>query len=211
MSLKEELYSKVLEGDAEGVEALTAQGLERGLPPGELLNDVLIAAMGEVGERFERREFFVPEMLVAARAMKAGVRLLGPSLTAKDLKSLGTVVIGTVAGDLHDIGKNLVVMMLEGTGFEVIDLGVDVTPAKFLQAIREHSPQIIGMSALLTTTMLSMKSTLEAIEEAGLRDKVVVMVGGAPVTQRFADSIGADVYGQDANAAVRKAKKALAV
>ena len=211
MSLKEELYSKVLEGDAEGVEALTAQGLERGLPPGELLNDVLIAAMGEVGERFERREFFVPEMLVAARAMKAGVKLLRPSLTAKDIKSLGTVVIGTVAGDLHDIGKNLVVMMLEGTGFEVIDLGVDVTPAKFLQAIREHSPQIIGMSALLTTTMLSMKSTLEAIEEAGLRDKVVVMVGGAPVTQRFADSIGADVYGQDANAAVRKAKKALAV
>lgn len=211
MNLKEELYNKVLEGDAEGVEALTVQGLEHGLAPGELLNDVLIAAMGEVGERFERREFFVPEMLVAARAMKAGVKLLGPSLTAKDIKSLGTVVIGTVAGDLHDIGKNLVVMMLEGTGFEVIDLGVDVTTAKFLQAIREHSPQIIGMSALLTTTMLSMKSTLAAIEEAGLRDKVVVMVGGAPVTQRFADSIGADVYGQDANAAVRKAKKALAV
>jgi len=210
MDLKEELFNKVLAGDAEGVEVLTAQGVEQGLSPGELLNQVLIAAMSEVGERFERREFFVPEMLVAARAMKAGVKVLEPSLTPGDIKSLGTVVIGTVAGDLHDIGKNLVVMMLEGAGFKVIDLGVDVAPAQFVQAIRNHSPQAIGMSALLTTTMLSMKSTLQALEEAGLRDKVIVMVGGAPLTQRFADDIGADVYGRDANAAVRKVKEALA-
>jgi 5-methyltetrahydrofolate--homocysteine methyltransferase len=208
MDLKLEIYNKVIEGDAKSVSALTAQALED-LEPQEILNESLIAAMAEVGDRFEKREFFVPEMLIAARAMKAGVSVLKPHLGQEAMGAAGTVVIGTVAGDLHDIGKNLVIMMLEGAGFEVIDLGVDVQADAFVQAVREHSPQLVGMSALLTTTMLSMTSTIEAIREAGLRDSVKVMIGGAPVTQRFADEIGADVYGQDANAAVRKAKEAL--
>jgi 5-methyltetrahydrofolate--homocysteine methyltransferase len=209
MDWKREIYDKVIMGDAEGVRTHAEQALEQGLAAEELLNDALIAAMAEVGDRFERREFFVPEMLIAARAMKAGVAVLKPLLGQEGLGAAGTVVIGTVSGDLHDIGKNLVIMMLEGAGFRVIDLGVDVSAEGFVQAIRDHSPQLLGMSALLTTTMLSMTSTIEAIEKAGLRDKVKVMVGGAPVTQRFAESIGADIYGQDANAAVRKAKAAL--
>ncbi len=209
MDWKRDIYDKVIVGDAEGVRTLTSQALEQGLVPEELLNEALIAAMAEVGDRFEKREFFVPEMLIAARAMKAGVEVLRPRLAAESLGAAGKVIIGTVAGDLHDIGKNLVVMMLEGAGFQVIDLGVDVSADAFVEAINEHSPQLLGMSALLTTTMLSMKSTLEAIASAGLRDKVKVMVGGAPVTQRYADEIGADIYGQDANAAVRKAKEAL--
>jgi 5-methyltetrahydrofolate--homocysteine methyltransferase len=209
MEWKREIYDKVIVGDAESVRSLTSQALEQGLVPEELLNEALIAAMAEVGDRFEKREFFVPEMLIAARAMKAGVEVLRPQLAAESLGAAGTVVIGTVAGDLHDIGKNLVVMMLEGAGFQVVDLGVDVKPDAFVAAINEHSPQLVGMSALLTTTMLSMKSTVEAIDSAGLRGRVKVMVGGAPVTQRYADEIGADIYGQDANAAVRKAKEAL--
>jgi len=209
MDWKRDIYDKVIVGDAEGVRTLSTQALEQGLVPEELLNEALIAAMAEVGDRFEKREFFVPEMLIAARAMKAGVEVLRPRLAAESLGAAGKVIIGTVAGDLHDIGKNLVVMMLEGAGFQVIDLGVDVSADAFVEAINEHSPQLLGMSALLTTTMLSMKSTLEAIASAGLRDKVKVMVGGAPVTQRYADEIGADIYGQDANAAVRKAKEAL--
>jgi 5-methyltetrahydrofolate--homocysteine methyltransferase len=209
MDWKREIYDKVIVGDAEGVSTLTSQALEQGLVPEELLNEALIAAMAEVGDRFEKREFFVPEMLIAARAMKTGVEILKPHLAAESLGAAGTVVMGTVAGDLHDIGKNLVIMMLEGAGFQVTDLGVDVSADAFVQAISEHSPQLVGMSALLTTTMLSMKTTIEAIESAGLRDKVKVMVGGAPVTQRFADEIGADIYGQDANAAARKAKEAL--
>jgi 5-methyltetrahydrofolate--homocysteine methyltransferase len=176
--------------------------------PQEVLNEALIAAMAEVGDRFEKREFFVPEMLIAARAMKAGVSVLKPHLGQEAMGAAGTVVIGTVSGDLHDIGKNLVIMMLEGAGFQVTDLGVDVQAEAFVKAIREHSPHFVGMSALLTTTMLSMRSTMEAIEKAGLRGGVKVMVGGAPVTQRFADEIGADIYGQDANSAVRKAKGA---
>jgi 5-methyltetrahydrofolate--homocysteine methyltransferase len=209
MDWKRDIYDKVIVGDAEGVRTLTTQALEQGLVPEELLNEALIAAMAEVGDRFEKREFFVPEMLIAARAMKAGVEVLRPRLAAESLGAAGKVIIGTVTGDLHDIGKNLVVMMLEGAGFQVIDLGVDVSADAFVEAINEHSPQLLGMSALLTTTMLSMKSTLEAIESAGLRDRVKVMVGGAPVTQRYADEIGADIYGQDANAAVRKAKEVL--
>lgn len=150
---------------------------------GELLNEIFVAAMSEVGERFEKGEFFVPEMLLAARAMKYGVEVLRPLLVEKGIKPVGTVLMGTVAGDLHDIGKNLVVMMLEGAGFRVIDLGVDVSPDAFVQAVRDHFVEIIGMSALLTTTMPSMKSTIEALEKAGLRDKVMVMVGGAPLSQ----------------------------
>jgi 5-methyltetrahydrofolate--homocysteine methyltransferase len=209
MDWKRQIYDKVIAGDADSVRTRTSQALEAGQAPEELLNGALIAAMAEVGDRFEKREFFVPEMLIAARAMKAGVAVLKPLLGQEAVGAAGKVVIGTVAGDLHDIGKNLVIMMLEGAGFQVIDLGVDVSPDAFVQAVREHSPHLVGMSALLTTTMMSMKSTMEAIEEAGLRDKVKVMIGGAPLTQRFADEIGADIYGQDANAAVRKAKAAL--
>jgi len=156
-----------------------------------------------------RQEFFVPEMLVAARAMKRGVDVLRPRLVEAGVKPIGTVVVGTVSGDLHDIGKNLVTMMLEGSGFRVIDLGVDVSPDKFVQAVREHSPELVGMSALLTTTMLAMKATVAAISAAGLRDKVKIMIGGAPVTQRYADDIGADVYAPDASSASRKAKEAV--
>jgi 5-methyltetrahydrofolate--homocysteine methyltransferase len=179
------------------------------MAPNELLNGTLVTAMGEVGDRFERREFFVPEMLVAARAMKAGVEVLKPHLVEADIKPVGTVVIGTVSGDLHDIGKNLVIMMLEGASFQVIDLGVDVAPEQFVQAVQEHSPQIVGMSALLTTTMLQMGATVEALEKAGVRKNVTVMVGGAPVTQRFADDIAADIYGPDASSAARMAKAAV--
>ena len=210
MDWKKEIFDKVVCGDMEGVKSLTSQAVEQGVAPGELLNEALIAAMSEVGDRFEKREFFVPEMLVAARAMKAGVTVLKPFLGKDAVGAAGTIVMGTVAGDLHDIGKNLVVMMLEGTGFRVVDLGTDVQADKFVQAVRDHSPQFLGMSALLTTTMLSMKSTIEAVKKAGLRDKVTIMIGGAPLTQRFADEIGADIYGADANAAVRKVKEALA-
>ncbi len=209
MDWKRQIYDKVIAGDADGVHTLTSQALEAGQAPEELLNGALIAAMAEVGDRFERREFFVPEMLIAARAMKAGVAVLKPLLGQEAVGAAGKVVIGTVAGDLHDIGKNLVIMMLEGAGFQVIDLGVDVSPQAFVQAVREHSPHLVGMSALLTTTMMSMKSTMEAFAEAGLRSEVKVMIGGAPVTQRFADEVGADIYAKDANAAVRKAKGVL--
>jgi corrinoid protein of di/trimethylamine methyltransferase len=210
MDWKKEIYDKVVAGDADEVKSLTSQAVQQGAVPGELLNEALIAAMSEVGDRFEKREFFVPEMLVAARAMKAGVAVLKPLLGQGALGSAGTIVMGTVAGDLHDIGKNLVIMMFEGAGFRVVDLGVDVQADRFLQAVREHSPQFLGMSALLTTTMQSMKSTIEAVQKAGLRSKTFIMIGGAPVTQRFADEIGADIYGQDANAAVRKVKEAIA-
>lgn len=209
MDIKKDIYNKVIAGDAEGVKASTSQAIEEGFEAEELLNEVLIPAMAEVGERFERREFYVPEMLVAARAMKYGVEVLRPLLAETGMKPIGTVIIGTVAGDLHDIGKNLVIMMLEGTGFRVIDLGIDVPPDAFVQAVRDNSPQFLGMSALLTTTMPAMRSTIEALEKAGLREKVVVMVGGAPVTQRYADEIGADLYGQDASSAARKAKEVL--
>lgn len=209
MALKEEIYNNVISGDAEAVTALTSQAIEEGISADELLNQALIPAMTEVGRRFERHEFYVPEMLIAARAMKHGVEVLGPLLVEAGTKPVATVVMGTVAGDLHDIGKNLVVMMLEGTGFQVVDLGVDVSADAFVQAVREHSPQILGMSALLTTTMLAMGATIEALKEAGLRDQVLVMVGGAPLTQSFADEIGADLYAPDASSAARKAKEAV--
>ena len=209
MALKEEIYNDVISGNAEAVTALTSQAIAEGLSADELLNQALIPAMTEVGGRFERHEFYVPEMLIAARAMKHGVEVLRPLLVEAGTKPVGTVVMGTVAGDLHDIGKNLVVMMLEGTGFQVVDLGVDVSADAFVQAVREHSPQILGMSALLTTTMLAMRATIEALNESELRDQVLVMVGGAPLTQSFADEIGADLYAPDASSAARKAKEAV--
>lgn len=171
------------------------------------MNDALIQAMSVVGEKFKNNEIYVPEVLIAARAMKAALEVLKPILTETGVKPIGKVVIGTVKGDLHDIGKNLVAMMMTGAGLEVIDLGVDVAPEKFCEAVKNHNPQIVAMSALLTTTMPNMKTTIEKLQEQGLRDKVKVIVGGAPVTESFAKSIGADGYAPDAASAAELAKK----
>ena len=206
----ETIYNAVLEGDAAGAKAGVNAALAAGVNPDTILKDGLIAAMGEVGRLFEENEYFVPEMLVAARAMQGGLAILKPHLAAGGSISAGKAVVGTVKGDLHDIGKNLVAMMLEGAGFEVIDLGTDVTPDKFVKAVIEHKPHVIGMSALLTTTMPSMSGTVKALQEAGVRDQVKVMIGGAPVTDGFARQIGADGYSPDASSAVRLAKSLVA-
>ncbi len=205
------LAEAVIRGDAKECARLTQEGLDEGLSPQLLLNDGLMAGMAVIGERFKANEIYVPEVLIAARAMKAGLAILRPRLVETGAKPVGKVVIGTVRGDLHDIGKNIVGMMLEGAGFQVTDLGNDVAPERFIQAAKEQEAQIIGMSALLTTTMLNMKGTIEALKAAGLRERVKVMVGGAPVTQRFAEEIGADGYAENASLAVEKAKELLAV
>jgi 5-methyltetrahydrofolate--homocysteine methyltransferase len=205
-----EIYTAVLEGDAKAAQAGVKAALDAGIAPETILKGGLIDAMGEVGRLFEENEYFVPEMLVAARAMQGGLALLKPHLADSGAASAGKVIVGTVKGDLHDIGKNLVAMMLEGAGFEVVDLGTDVTPDKFIKAVQEHKPNLIGMSALLTTTMPSMTGTLKGLEEAGLRDQVKVMIGGAPVTDGFAKQIGADGYSPDASSAVRLAKSLMA-
>ena len=210
MSPIETIYNAVLEGDAKGAQAGVKAALDAGLNPDTILKEGLIAAMGEVGRLFEENEYFVPEMLVAARAMQGGLAILKPHLAAGGSISAGKAVVGTVKGDLHDIGKNLVAMMLEGAGFEVVDLGTDVTPDKFVKAVIEHKPHVIGMSALLTTTMPSMSGTIKALQEAGVRDQVKVMIGGAPVTDGFARQIGADGYSPDASSAVRLAKSLVA-
>jgi 5-methyltetrahydrofolate--homocysteine methyltransferase len=207
----EAVYEAVIDGDAATTEAEVKTALETGVSAADILNKACIAAMREVGRLFEEGEKFVPEMLISARAMKAGVNLLKPHLTQEDVSVVGKAVVGTVRGDLHDIGKNLVYMMLDGTGFEVIDLGTDVTPEKFVGAVREHEPDIVGMSALLTTTMPAMKATIEALSEAGLRERVKVLIGGAPVTQGFADKIGADGFAPDASSATRVAKELVGV
>jgi len=193
-------------GDAEKVEKLVKQALEENLLPKDILENGLIKGMDIIGAKFKKNEVYVPEVLIAARAMHAGMSILRPKLIETGVKNIGTVAIGTVKGDLHDIGKNLVKMMLEGAGFEVIDLGVDVTTDKFVEAVKEHKPNIIGMSALLTTTMVNMAEVIKALEAAGLRDKVKIMIGGAPITQNYADQIGADGYSPDAASAVDKAK-----
>jgi len=200
------LFEAVLLGNAEGVKEGIQEALDAGLSPEVILNQGMIDAMREVGRRFEAGEYFVPEMLVSARAMQAGMADLKPYLQQSDIKPMGRVVIGTVKGDLHDIGKNLVALMLEGAGFEIIDLGVDVAAEDFVKSIREEHPDILGLSALLTTTMLSMKQAIEAVAEAALRDKVKIMVGGAPVTDAYALEIGADGYAPDASQAVALAK-----
>ena len=205
MDIKE-LYQHVIDGEAAEVEAGIQDTLAAGVNPTTILNQGLIAAMDEVGRRYEEGDFFVPEMLIAARAMQAGLRILKPHLIAGETKIAGKVAIGTVKGDLHDIGKNLVSMMLEGAGFEVQDLGVDVTPDAFVKAA-QAGVQVIGMSALLTTTMSNMSTTIEALKAAGLRDKVKIMIGGAPVTQGYADQIGADAFAADASSAVRAARQ----
>jgi len=209
MDLKE-IYESTIAGNAPKVKELVAQAVSEGVNPGEIITNQLIPAMAEVGDRFARNEFYVPEMLIAARAMQGGLAILKPLLADDDITSAGRVVIGTVKGDLHDIGKNLVSMMLEGAGFEVTDLGVDVAPEKFAEAIKEHQAQVVALSALLTTTMTMMKVTIAALSEAGIRDQVKVIIGGAPVTQSYADEIGADGYADDAGGAVKAAQKLLA-
>jgi 5-methyltetrahydrofolate--homocysteine methyltransferase len=203
------IYQNVIDGQAPEVEAGVKSALEAGIAADAILNQALTAAMDEVGRRFENGDFFVPEMLVAARAMQAGLKLLKPHLVEAEVKSAGKVAIGTVKGDLHDIGKNLVAMMLEGAGFEVNDLGVDVTPEVFVKAAQDGA-QVIGMSALLTTTMNNMENTIEALKAAGLREKVKVLIGGAPVTQDYANRIGADAFAPDASSAARIARQLVA-
>ncbi len=207
MSLLEDLRKSVIEGDQNSAQDQVRQALAENIPPERILTDGLISAMSEVGRMFEEGEFFVPEMLVSARAMKAGLAILRPSLAAANIRAIGKVVIGTVQGDLHDIGKNLIGMMLEGAGFEVIDLGVDVAPEKYVAAVQEHHPDLIGCSALLTTTMPRMRDIILALQAAGLRDTVKVMIGGAPVTEQYAREIGADFYAPDAASAAQGARK----
>ncbi len=197
-------------GKAPAVKQLVQDAVNEGVNPEEILNKSLVVGMGEIGELFKNNEVYVPEVLIAARAMKAGMEIIKPLLVAKDVKPIAKVAIGTVKGDLHDIGKNLVGMMLEGAGFQVIDLGIDVGPEKFLDACVNQGATLIGLSALLTTTMPSMKDTVEALKNAGIRNKVGVMIGGAPVTQNFSDEIGADGYTPDAASAVDLAKALIA-
>ncbi|RPH98591.1 MAG: cobalamin-binding protein [Zetaproteobacteria bacterium] len=205
------LKEAVINGDVKGCTLLTEVAIQAGHSPQKVLNEALVPAMQEVGDKFRCNEVYVPEVLVAARAMKRSLALLKPLLTQTGAKPVGTAVMGTVKGDLHDIGKNLVCMMLEGAGFEVVDLGADVAPEKFVQAAKDTGAQIVGISTLLTTTMLGMKDVMSALERADLRKKVKVMVGGAPVTQTFADELGADGYGESAAEAVDKAKELLGV
>jgi 5-methyltetrahydrofolate--homocysteine methyltransferase len=209
MALIEEIRQAVIEGQAKAVVPKVEQALKDGVPADKILNEGLISAMAEVGQLFEDGEFFVPEMLIAARAMSAALAILKPQLVEQGIEPIGKVAIGTVKGDLHDIGKSLVAMMLEGAGFEIMDMGVDVAPEKFVEAIQKGA-QIVAMSALLTTTMPNMKTTIEAIKKAGLRDTTIVLIGGAPVTEAYAKEIGADGYAPDASAAVRKAKELIA-
>lgn len=203
------LYNAILSGGVASAKEGAQAALDAGLEPNLILSEGMIAAMAEVGRRFEDGEYFVPEMLISARAMQSGLNLLKPHLVGMDVKPAGKIVIGTVKGDLHDIGKNLVGLMLEGAGFEIIDLGVDVSPEKFVEAITAEGANIVALSALLTTTMLNMETTIQAIQKAGLRDKVKVMIGGAPITQDYANQIGADGFSQDASRAVSVAKSLL--
>ncbi|KLU63256.1 methionine synthase [Peptococcaceae bacterium CEB3] len=205
MSTLHEMAEAVINGNAKEVREFAEKALTEGLAPQTIINDGLIAGMNVVGVRFKNNEVYVPEVLIAARAMHAGMDVIKPLLTDSAVQDKGTVLIGTVKGDLHDIGKNLVRMMLEGAGYKVIDVGVDVSPEKFAQAVEEYKPQIVGLSALLTTTMTNMRTTIEALRSYHVR----VMIGGAPVTQKFADEIGADAYAPDAATAVEKANQLL--
>jgi len=205
----ESLKDGVIKGKSADVERLTKEALNSGIKPQEILKNALIPAMGIVGNKMKNNEFFIPEVLIAAKAMKSSMVILKPLLADKDFGSEGKVLLGTVKGDLHDIGKNLVMMMFEGAGFKVVDLGTDVSPEKFVNAVKSENPDIVGLSALLTTTMPSIKKTLEALKEAGLRNKVKVLVGGAPITQEYANEVGADGYASDAPSAVDIAKKLL--
>jgi 5-methyltetrahydrofolate--homocysteine methyltransferase len=209
MSLLDDLRKSVIDGDLNSTLYQVHQAMAENIPPEKILTDGLIAAMTEVGRMFENGEFYVPEMLISSRAMKGGLGILRPQLAAANIKATGKVVIGTVEGDLHDIGKNLVGMMLEGAGFEVIDLGVDVSPEKYIAAVKEHHPDLVGCSALLTTTMIHMRDILLSLQAAGWREKVKVMIGGAPVTEQYATDIGADLYAPDAASAAQRARQAM--
>ena len=209
--MKDQLKQAIIDGNADTTSALTQALLATGTPAKEILDEALLPGMEVVGERMRSGECFIPEVLLSARTMQGALDLLRPHMLAGESTSAGTVVIGTVEGDLHDIGKNLVGMMLQGAGFEVVNLGTGVTPAQFVAAVQEHKANLIGMSALLTTTLPKMVATIGALNEAGLRDSVKVMVGGAPVTQAYADEIGADGYGANAAAAVDRAKALAAV
>jgi 5-methyltetrahydrofolate--homocysteine methyltransferase len=203
----EQIAQNLYDGEEEAVAELTQKALDQGMGAAEILSGGLIAGMDVVGRDFKAGDLFVPEVLIAARAMSAGMRVLRPLLAESEAPRVGRFLVGTVKGDLHDIGKNLVKMMIEGAGFETIDLGTDVEPQAFVEAVREHQPDIVGMSALLTTTMTGMRTTIEALEEAGLRDQVKVMIGGAPVTAAFSEQIGADGYAPDAASAVDMARE----
>lgn len=205
------IADNLLKGKAKEVKALTEAAVQEGISVSKILNEGLIAGMSVVGAKFKNNEVYVPEVLIAARAMKSGMEVLKPLLAKAGVQPVGTVAIGTVKGDLHDIGKNLVAMMLEGAGFRVIDLGIDAPSEKFIAAVKDQQAQVIAMSALLTTTMVNMKSTITAVEQAGLKGKVKTMIGGAPVTQRYCDEIGADGYAADAASAVDKAKQLIGV
>jgi 5-methyltetrahydrofolate--homocysteine methyltransferase len=207
----EKFYAGISQGKMDEVKKLTLEGLDAGEKAETILKEGLLPAMERVGIQFKNNEIYIPEVLIAARAMHAGMEILKPILSKSASSRSAKIIVGTVKGDLHDIGKNLVVMMLEGGGFDVIDLGIDVTPEKFSEAIRKHQPQVVGMSALLTTTMREMKGTIETLQEAGLRNRVKVMIGGAPVTERFAKEIGADGYAPDAASAVDCVKGLLAL
>lgn len=201
MSDFDNLAELVINGDYGGVKNLTQKMIDNGSDPLEIINQGLMAGMNVVGVRFKAGDMYVPEVMMSAKSMSTGIELVKPLIADKDMPSAGKVLIGTVKGDLHDIGKKLVIMMMESAGFEIVDLGVDIAPDAFVNAVKEHKPQAIGMSALLTTTMMAMKNTIEVLKEEGLRDTVKVIVGGAPITQSFADEIGADGYASDAASA----------
>ena len=211
MPYLKQLYDAVVSGDAKTAQLITKEALAAGIDPLKLVNEHMVPAMDEVGRRFEANEYFVPELLISARAMKGALELIRPLLIARGDKPVGRVAIGTVKGDLHDIGKNLVASLLEGGGFEVLDLGVNVSPEKFIEAVNTKQADIVAMSALLTTTMPAMKTTIDALTQAGVRGKVKVLIGGAPITQKYADEIGADGYSENAVGAVALAKKAVGV
>lgn len=207
----QEIYDSILGGRQMVSAAKALEALDKGINPADILNDGMIAAMTEVGRRFEEGEYYLPEMLISARAMQSGLAVIKPHLVAAEVKSAGKVVIGTVKSDVHEIGKNLVCMMLEGAGFEVIDLGIDVSPEKFVEAVRSNDADIVAMSALLTTTMPNMQVTIDALKVAGLRDKVKVMIGGALLNHQYAREFGADGYSPDANQAVALAKSLVGI
>ncbi len=210
MSVLQEMAEALMKGKAKDVGELVQKALDDGLEPNSILNEGLLAGMNVIGERFKKNEVYVPEVLIAARAMKAGMAILQPKLAAAGVEPIGIAVIGTVKGDLHDIGKNLVGMMLEGAGLKVVDIGIDVPPEKFVEAAKESGAQVIGISALLTTTMTNMKAVIEAVQASDIADKVKVMIGGAPVTQAYCDEIGADGYAADAASAADLAKRLVA-
>lgn len=208
-NLLAEIQEAVINGKAPRVKELTQTGLNAGQTPQQILNEGLIPAMSMVGEKFQKGEFYISEMMISARAMYAGLNLVKPLLLAQKAESKGKAIVGTVQGDLHDIGKNLVCMMMEGSGYDVIDMGINITPEQFVEAVKQHNPDLVMMSALLTTTMEVMGKVIQVLSDNGLRDKILIGIGGAPVTQRFADSIGADFYASDAGEAVSKANSLL--